>query len=338
MRGIYLLVSVLFMICACSSDVDEFIDNPDSSENPNPNVPNVPNEPNFPFETLDQTNNNNASNVLSEAPTNVRLDSVVSIRYYKYNPNTNTSNPHSKKLNESKITLGPPPPEPTNRNSTHFVYNELNQLVEIDFFSNNDLPRYIDINKRGEQQIKYYFYYDNNNISECFWQIFYDGIGDVIKFADFSYDTNGNLVEMNKYQNGNYTLNISKENNQLLAQYSNQSVQWTNLYVLDNYNNILKYIALNDINTNFKDYYYPKNIYNPFVNLFSKGFYSFLFVDYFVGYIRPEFEKGLSHYTSGTTNTYNTQFQVNDYGFLEIIQKGSYDDGYRTKYYYSIIN
>jgi len=70
MKTQYLLLLALVFFISCENEPSE----------------DEPLQAKYPLELLDQTNFNNASNVLSIPNKNVRLDSIVYINYYQYNP------------------------------------------------------------------------------------------------------------------------------------------------------------------------------------------------------------------------------------------------------------
>jgi len=275
----------------------------------------------FPFENLDATNFNRITANLTLPNSKVRLDSVVYINYQQYNPNTGISEYQVPNFKNSPSA--PPPPMPTHRRTEVFNYNENNHVVAIHYFVNSKID---DLTQKG----------------------------DLESTRSFLYDTDGNLIKMGSneeyYQEYIYSNNLLVRQNGL-ASNSNHHAQYeiskdkavqknfskgdlssTGTYTLDafgNIKNIYRTWVGYDTKYNYT-YMYPKNIANPFVNLFPSNFPSFVYFSDGSG--------GYTHYSSGITDKYNEQIQVDDNGFPEIIQSGSYDDGNRTKYYYSIIN
>ena len=275
----------------------------------------------FPFEVLDQSNFNTASSSLNAAPLNVRLDSVVYLHYYRFNPETNSDDFGSKAK-----SAAPPPPQPTNRRSEHFSYNENKQLISKYSYSNYKYYG-VDLTEKGELEFIEMFEYDSNgNLVKSGFQDKNDSGTFIIK-NEFVYD---NLNILNKRIFGDYVTKIMKQDNQLQTQNisSSDAENSKTIYYLDQFNNITKFVSRQDTQYEYENsFYYPKNIYNPFVNLFPKNFYPFL--------IFGEYQGGFSHVSSGRTTKYHQQIQVNSQGFPEIIQSGSYDYGDRTLYYYS---
>ena len=329
MKNIYYLIITLVTICACSSDIDELIDNPDSSENPDTYVPYVPN---FPFETLDITNYNNATNILTAPPANVRLDSVEHYHYNRFNPESNNSNLAIKINNSSISTTGLPPVEPTNKQTQIFRYNNSNKVDNIDIYYSRNF------NVRGSLIEKKQFAYNlNNNIThyrQTGYEIddqYYRGynythtyVFEYINESSFSFkEYSGNTFI------GDKTINISENEvsiNNVVYHNGNNGYK----YSLDSFKNVLIRNYLNAPNENLNNYFYPKNIYNPFCNLFPLSFKPFMY--YY------DINRATNHLFSYYPDKYTIAIQLNSYGFPEIVQYGSYDDGYRTKYYYSIIN
>jgi hypothetical protein len=278
----------------------------------------------FPFEKLDQTNFNNASSSLNAPPSNVRLDSVVYIHYFRFNPETNSDDFNYKALKSSNAI--PAPPEPTNRSSEHYHYNENKQLISKKIYSNYEYDA-MDLTEKGELQFIEVFEYDSqNNLIRSTYQAINDS-GTIINQEEFVYD---NLKVLTKTISDQMVRRIMKQDDQLLIEYLSDTDQANlkDVYYLDQFNNISKFIQTQGTDYEYvNSFNYPKNIYNPFVNLFPKNFYPFLVLGGYQG--------GLSHISSGPTTNYYQQIQVNSQGFPEVIQSGSYDNGNRTLYYYS---
>ena len=314
MKNKYILLMLAFTVFSCTIDDSVDIKEEESYV------------PKFPFEKLDQTNFNNASSVLTATPTNVRLDSVVNIRYYKFNPITNLSDYDSNALNAHDKAYAPPPPEPTHRSSDHFHYNENKQLTSIYSYSNYDYTD-VDLSVTGELQYIQVFDYDNqNNLITSGYQETNDS-GTIINQKEFFYT---NLNVLKEVIQNDWTKKIERNNNQLVIEQFSSESEWkyNSIYFLDSFNNLTRYIYQPSTLYEFKDeFFYPKNIFNPFVNLFPENFYSF--------FVLGESQGGFSHFSAKSAANYYQQIQVNSQGFPEVVQSGSYDDGYRTLYYYS---
>lgn len=313
MKKISIFLLTIVAMYSCATD---FIDD------------DTPSVINFPFETLDQTNFNNATQSLTAPPTNIRLDSVVYYRFYNFNPNTGTSSYDQYNRSEN-ITYAPPPPEPTGRTSEHFTYYE-NGFVKNKVICSNQDYRNVDIKKRGGViGIQFFDYDENSNLIQSGYQDLDDTSLLIIK-SIFNYDQNAQLIQLN--MNDGYTSKFSKNGNELKVQtfYHTDILTTTNVYTIDHFNNIIKNIETYSNGENAEFFNYPKNIFHPFVNLFPSNFYPHLIMGAYSG--------GFTHFSSGRSNSYYESIQLNEFGFPEIIQFGSYDDGYRTKYYYSIIN
>nr|WP_297309094.1 hypothetical protein [uncultured Flavobacterium sp.] len=278
----------------------------------------------FPFEVLDQSNFNSAANTLNAAPLNVRLDSVVYLHYYRFNPETNSDDFSFKAKNAA-----PPPPQPTNRKSEHFNYNENKQLISKYSYSNLDYDyETTDLTKKGELQFIEAFEYDSdNNLNVSGYQ----GINDFGTFINSTSYVYNDLNILKESTRSSSSKKFNRNNNQLLIEenWSGNDSNINKIYFLDPFNNINKIIFSPDTQHEFENKFnYPKNIYNPFVNLFPKNFYSFL--------ILGDHNGVFSHLSSGPNTKYYQQIKVNEQGFPEIIQSGSYDNGERTFYYYSV--
>lgn len=290
----------------------------------------VPYIPKFPFEALDQTNFNNASSVLSMPSTNIRLDSVVYVRYYRFNPELGTSDYQWKSSNQSQAS-GPPPPEPTSRRSEHFNYNENNQLNSIHSYSNYDYEfADVDLSNRGELQYIRDFQYDSLNNLVVSGYLSNNDSEEIINPISYVYDSSNTLTKV--LSNG-WTKTIEREKSQLIVKNFSETNElvWTSFYFLDQFKNIDNFIFYPGTMFEFKGaFFYIKNIFNPFTNLFPNNFYSFL--------VLGENEGGFSHFSSYDSVKYYKEIQVNSKGFPEVVQNGSYDNGSRTYYYYSTYN
>lgn len=279
-----------------------------------------------PFEALDQSNFNNVSSVLSTPNKNVRLDSVVYITFYQYNPNTGVSDYQTNYFKST--SAGPPPPLPTHRRSNVFVYNSDNKLTKIYDFFNNKID---DLKQLGDVEYVAVFEYDSNgNLVKRGSE---DGPNDVYYVYEYKYDTNSNLIlkqsmESNSPHNSVYNMSgdlLKIENWSAGKLSSNED------YTLDAFKNIVNIKRTwEQSTTNYNQTYkYPKNIFNPFANLFPANFAPFIYFS--------EGNGGYSHFSSGISDKFHQQIQVNEYGFPQVIQSGSYDNGQKTLYYYSVI-
>ncbi len=307
-----LLIPVLFLT-ACT--IDEHEDN-------------KPAVIKFPFEALDQTNFNNASNSLQVPAENIKLDSIVDYVYFRYNPETGVSNYYGNKTNSS--LAAPPPPRPTGRTTQVFTYNVNNKIERIDSFDNSDSD---ELTKKGTFEGSTHFIYDSNNNLIKRGYSSSGNIEDVVYQYEYIYSNNKILTE--KFQDGTYNgiKDFVYQSSGVQLKYSTNG-EWssTTTYKLDSFDNILDVsrVWVNNNSTYNISYKFPKNIYHPYVNLFPKNFPPVLcFSDSNGGY---------THFSSGVSDTFYSKIQLNSSFYPEIVESGSYDEGYRTKYYYSTIN
>lgn len=311
MKNTYLLLILSFALYSCESEVEQ-----DTQKN----------EIKFAFEALDQTHYNNASVVLTQPNSNVRLDSIVYFRYYRFNPEINSSYGYVKNANNQRVAYGAPLPEDTNRRTQVYKYNNQQQLTHIFSYINFEYKTK-DLTKRGKIEHINYFNYDNKaNLIENGYQEL-DDTGTMIKMFDYVYDQSNRLTEMTN--SGNSKFKINELDDQITIEFFlNDEIDVTHTLGLDVFKNIksrrLQYKMGQDVTLEYK---YPKNIFNPFVNLFPNNFYPFLNLSLDLG--------GYQHFSTGGQNPFYESIQVNNQGFPEVVQNGSYDDGYRTYYYYS---
>lgn len=311
MKNTYLLLILSFAFYSCESEVEEGIQK---------------NEIKFAFEALDQTNYNNAPTVLTQPNSNVRLDSIVYFRYYRFNPEINSSYGQAKDGGNQRVANGAVLLEDTNRRTEVYKYNNQQQLTHIFSYINFEYKTK-DLTKLGKIEHINYFNYDNKaNLIESGYQEL-DDTGSMIKIYDYVYNQSNRLTEMTSSANSKFI--ISELDNQIKIEFFlNDEVDVTKTLGLDAFKNVtnmrLQYKMGQDITFEYK---YPKNIFNPFVNLFPNNFYPFLNLSLDLG--------GYQHFSTGGQNPFYESIQVNNQGFPEVVQSGSYDDGYRTLYYYS---
>lgn len=311
MKNTYLLLILSFAFYSCESEVEEGTQK---------------NEIKFAFEALDQTNYNNAQTVLTQPNSNVRLDSIVYFRYYRFNPEINSSYGQAKDGGNQRVAYGAALLEDTNRRTEVYKYNNQQQLTHIFSYINFEYKTK-DLTKLGKIEHINYFNYDNKaNLIESGYQEL-DETGSMIKIYDYVYNQSNRLTEMTSSANSKFI--ISELDNQIKIEFFlNDEVDVTKTLGLDAFKNVtnmrLQYKMGQDITFEYK---YPKNIFNPFVNLFPNNFYPFLNLSLDLG--------GYQHFSTGGQNPFYESIQVNNQGFPEVVQSGSYDDGYRTLYYYS---
>lgn len=311
MKNTYLLLILSFALYSCESEVEEGTQK---------------NEIKFAFEALDQTNYNNAQTVLTQPNSNVRLDSIVYFRYYRFNPEINSSYGQAKDGGNQRVAYGAALLEDTNRRTEVYKYNNQQQLTHIFSYINFEYKTK-DLTKLGKIEHINYFNYDNKaNLIESGYQEL-DETGSMIKIYDYVYNQSNRLTEMTSSANSKFI--ISELDNQIKIEFFlNDEVDVTKTLGLDAFKNVtnmrLQYKMGQDITFEYK---YPKNIFNPFVNLFPNNFYPFLNLSLDLG--------GYQHFSTGGQNPFYESIQVNNQGFPEVVQSGSYDDGYRTLYYYS---
>lgn len=311
MKNTYLLLILSFAFYSCESEVEEGTQK---------------NEIKFAFEALDQTNYNNAQTVLTQPNSNVRLDSIVYFRYYRFNPEINSSYGQAKDGGNQRVAYGAALLEDTNRRTEVYKYNNQQQLTHIFSYINFEYKTK-DLTKLGKIEHINYFNYDNKaNLIESGYQEL-DETGSMIKIYDYVYNQSNRLTEMTSSANSKFI--ISELDNQIKIEFFlNDEVDVTKTLGLDAFKNVtnmrLQYKMGQDITFEYK---YPKNIFNPFVNLFPNNFYPFLNLSLDLG--------GYQHFSTGGQDPFYESIQVNNQGFPEVVQSGSYDDGYRTLYYYS---
>ena len=306
MKKIHLFIIALSSFASCSS------------EDPQEMVK-------FRFENLDLTNYNNASNVLTTPPSNVRLDSVVYYRYYQFDPNTGTSS-YDQYSRSENTTYAPPPPDPTGRTSEHFTYHENGFVKQISLYINKDY-RNVDLTNRGElEQVQNFEYDANKNLTQVSYFRF-NGVDEILITSNFIYDDNNFLIQEDKNDGFVNKFNRNGEKLKIDEFYNYTIPNYTSEYNLDRFNNILKFNTIGNSYHHSDNFSYSKNIYHPFANLLPKNMYPHLFFGNHDG--------GFVHFASRNLNSYFQNIQINSHGFPEIIQSGSYDDGYRRKYYYS---
>lgn len=287
-----------------------------------------PIEVKFPFEELDKNYFNQASNNLQPPTENLRLDSIVDYVYFRYNPQTGISNYYGNKTNNSLAK--PSPPQPTGRTMQVFIYNANNKIERIDSFDNSDSD---ELTKKGTFEGSRHFLYDTNNnlIKRGFSSS--DSFEDAVYYYEYIYSNNKLITE--KYKEGSYNgINdiVYQSSGLQINNSSNGQSTSTETYKLDSFNNIVD-VSRVWVNYDTKyniTYKFPKNIYHPYVNLFPKNFPPVI-------YFRDG-NGGYTHFSSGTSDNFHSKIQLNSSFYPEIVESGSYDQGYRTKYYYSKIN
>ena len=313
MKNRYLLLLSLFSLFSCS--VDE--QNHDK-----------PVEVKFPFEELDKTYFNQASNSLQVPTENLRLDSIVDYVYFRYNPETGVSNYYGNKKNSP--LAAPPPPQPTGRFTQVFTYNINNKIERIDSFDNSDSD---ELTKKGTFIGSNHFLYDANN------NLIKRGVSssgsfeDAVYYYEYIYSNNKLITENFKEGSYNGVKDIVYQSSGLQIKNStNGQLSSTETYKLDSFNNIVD-VSRTWVNYNTKydiTFKFPKNIYHPYVNLFPKNFPPVIYFSDGGG--------GYTHFSSGPSDNFHSKIQLNSSFYPEIVESGSYDQGYRTKYYYSKIN
>jgi len=313
MKNKYLLL--LSVLCLASCTVDEHEDD-------------KPIEVKFPFEELDKTYFNQTSNNLQVPTENLRLDSIVDYVYFRYDPNTGFSNYYGNKTNSSLAS--PPPPRPTGRITQVFTYNANNKIERIDSFDNSDSD---ELTKKGTFEGSRHFLYDTNNNLVKTGTSYSGNIEDVAYYNEYFYSNNKLTTEKFEYGNHNGTKDIIYQSSGLQIKNSTSGqLSSTETYKLDTFNNIVD-VSRVWVNYDTKyniTYKFPKNIYHPYVNLFPKNFPPVLYFS--------EGNSGYTHFSSGTSDNFHSKIQLNSSFYPEIFESGSYDEGYRTKYYYSKIN
>lgn len=310
-----LLLSVLSVLSFASCTVDEQEED-------------KPVEIKFPFEELDKTYFNQASNNLQAPTENLRLDSIVEFVYFRYNPETGVSNYYGNKTNSS--LAAPPPPQPTGRFTQVFTYNANNKIERIDSFDNSDSD---ELTKKGIFIGSNHFLYDTNNNLIKRSNSSSGSIEDAIYNYEYIYSNNKLTTE--KYKEGSYNGTkdfVYKESIIEITNKLDDNLSSTEIINLDNFKNIttLTRKHVDSANPYVITYKYPKNIINPLCNLFPNNFHPFLALGSFSG--------GFSHFSSGISDNFHSKIQLNSNFYPEIVESGSYDEGYRTKYYYSKIN
>lgn len=313
MKNKYLLL--LFVLSLTSCTVDEHEDD-------------KPIEVKFPFEELDKTYFNQASKNLKAPTENLRLDSIVNYVYFRYDPNIGISNYYGNKINSS--LAAPPPPQPTGRTTQVFIYNTNNKIERIDFFDNSDSD---ELTKKGTFEGSSHFLYDANKNLIKRAASSSGNIDDAVYSYEYIYSNNKLITE--KYKEGSYNGTKDFVYKESLIEITNKvdnNLSSTEVINLDSFYNITTYNSKHVDSTNpyIITYKYPINIINPYNNLFPQNFHPFL--------VFGPYNGGFSHLTSGTSDNFHSKIQLNSSFYPEIIESGSYDEGYRTKYYFSKIN
>lgn len=310
MKNKYLLL--LSVLCLASCTVDEQEED-------------KPIEVKFPFEELDKTYFNQTSNNLQAPTENLRLDSIVDYVYFRYDPNTGISNYYGNKTNSSLES--PPRPQPTGRTAQVFTYNQNNKVERIDFFDNSDSD---ELTKKGTFEWASHFIYDaNNNLIKRGSS----SAGSVVYLEEYLYDPTNKVVRKIGLEKNSTDSDFVYQSSGLQIKNSTSGqLSSTETYKLDTFNNIVD-VSRVWVNYDTKyniTYKFPKNIYHPYVNLFPKNFPPVLYFS--------EGNSGYTHFSSGTSDKFHSKIQLNSNFYPEIVESGSYDEGYRTKYYYSKIN
>lgn len=310
MKNNYVLL--LSVLCLTSCTVDEHEED-------------KPIEVKFPFEELDKTYFNQTSNNLQVPTENLRLDSIVDYVYFRYDPNTGISDYYGSKTNTS--LSAPPPPQPTGRTTQVFTYNANNKIERIDSFDNSDSD---ELTKKGTFEWSSHFLYDaNNNLIKRGSS----SAGSVVYLAEYLYDSTNKVVsKIGLEQNSSVSDFVYQSSGLQIKNSTNGQLSSTETYKLDAFNNIVD-VSRVWVNYDTKyniTYKFPKNIYHPYVNLFPKNFPPVLYFS--------EGNSGYTHFSSGTSDNFHSKIQLNSSFYPEIVESGSYDNGYRTKYYYSKIN
>lgn len=289
---------------------------------------NKPIEVKFPFEALDKTYFNQASNTLQVPTENLKLDSIVDYVYYRYNPETGVSDYYGNKSVSSSSM--PPPPRPTGRITHVFTYNQNNRIEQIDVFDNSDSD---ELTEKGTFEGSRHFLYDHNNNLVKSGASYSGNIADVVYYHEYIYANNKLTVEKFEYGNRNGKKDIIYKPSALQIKNStNGELLSTETYKLDPFDNIVDVSRVwVDYDTKYDiTFKFPKNIYHPYVNLFPKNFPPVIYFSDGTG--------GYTHFSSGISDIFNSRIQLNSNFYPEIIESGSYDEGDRTKYYYSKIN
>ena len=300
MKNKILLLFVILSFVACEQNIDD---------EPNPNV----SEPaKFPFEKLDETYFKQASSQLAYPETTLRLDSIVMYNYYKFNPETGVSEYQWHR--KGNTTYAPPPPEPTNRTTEVFNYDEENKLLRIEHYQEDSDNQF----RKGNLEFTEYFSYDeNNNLIR---------IGDLPEennyYTEYYYNA-GTLIGYKQVNSQDeYSYNIENNGQNIIVSSENYSYNLT----IDSFKNITKSVTYAYESEYVSEYKYPKNIINPYYQMFPSNFISDLYENFI--YI-----DGTTHFFLGGMDS--STLQLNEFYYPEIKQIGSYDLGYRTKYYYS---
>lgn len=288
-------------LCLIACDYDVYVD------------PDVPEPPKYPFESLDESYFNQASSQLDYPETLLRVDSVVSFRYYKFNPETGISD--YQVYSKGNTVYSPPPPEPTKRTTEVYYYDENNKLERIESYR-EESDSQVD---KGELLDTAYFTYDNDN--NLIRQ------GDLLEqnnyFTEYYYNE-GTLTGY-KFVSGLYEVDTNiQHNGQKLIISTDYS---TTTLTIDSYKNLINYERDNSNTTQEITFKYPKNIFSPYYQIFPNNFISHVYWSLNTS--------GSTHFSSSTSDSFYQKVQLNEFYYPEVVQNGSYDDGYRTKYYYS---
>lgn len=286
--------------------------------------------PIYPFEEINNENFNNASNLLSNPNVVMKLDSVVRYRYYNFNPEEKFRKKNSEEnrfISSNNTIKGVPPVEPTNKQVDVFSYNNLGKVSIIKTYTNysDNLEMLGDLS-----MIQHFVHNAQNNIINYRNDEYLDGMiyknGCLFEYLD------DKLITFQHYS-GNTILesprSVVVSNNKVSIKdvIYNTWVQNGYIYNLDSFKNVISYGYYNQPNQIVGKFYYPKNIFNPYNNLYPDNFKAYLY------FTNPEI--ATKHILSYSENNYSEQIQVNQNGYPEVVQKGTYNDGYRTFYYYS---
>jgi len=279
------------------------------------NDPDVPLPPKYPFESLDEMYFNQTSAQLNYPETLLRLDSVVIYHYYRFNPETGVSD--YQWYTKTNTTYAPPPPEPTNRMTEVFHYDTGNKLERIEIYreeSDNQTTK-------GVLLYTTYFTYDaNNNLIRRG-----DSLEENNNFTEYFYNERTLVGYKSTYNANEEEANIQHDGQNIIV----STNDYTTTLTIDSYKNLIKCQRNSSYFEHIEEYKYPKNIISPYYKIFPYNFISHL-------YWNSMNPSGSTHFSSGPSTSFIQKIQLNEFYYPEIVQTGSYDDGYRTKYYYSM--
>lgn len=302
----YLLFGILFFV-SCDKEEDE----------------NLPLPIKYPFEALDETYFKLASSQLGYTNDYLRLDSIVTYHYYRFNPETGVSD--YKWRSKSNSVNASPTPEFTNRKTEIYIYDSSDRLERIDFYQEESDSQ----TEKGKLNSNTHFVYDNNNnlvkrVSEISNSEEYNNS------TEYFYKDEEILVGYRTISNtGNAEVgNIQHNGQKLIVNVTYGSYTSTIELTIDSFKNLVKTVRMSANSEYVEEYKYPTNIYSPYYQLFPYNFISHLYWGGLNG-------AGSMHFTTGPTENFYNKIQLNKFYYPEIIQSGSYDDGYRIKYYYS---